>query len=273
MLKTTDLRNALKLGGEKDDDDWTKMIESLMSPKLEDGSDPGASLWDSPIDHKSQETSSDTGRKKSIFPDSTKPIPAHNKNQSNFRDDNSLLESATPRDSEVLPYNTVTSTKPSIPSVKVIIPSEPDQSSQIISETPQGKTEVQLSTPFTSLATTPISPLKNTPKSEAAMVIALFEAKEALKNEKVKRVTADMLLMKLYKELQKLKLVTQTSRQVKRLEELQSDIAILEQKKLALGKSVNTPHISSFDNITAKIDRLALICMENHLFTKVFIVL
>ena len=96
------------------------------------------------------------------------------------------------------------------------------------------------------------------------------EAKDALKNEKIKRVTADMLLMKLYKELQKLKLVTQTGRQVKKLEDLQSDITMLEQRKLALEKSVPIPQISSFEQISAKIDRQAFSFKRRCLFSLVF---
>lgn len=228
------------------------MIESLMSPNRDN-----FDAMDSLMNPYSQETPLDSNRRKeSKLPESIKLTTDLTKNpmkeeKSSFLDNKSLLESVTPRDSESQPNDPTAFIRSTISFVRINIPRPLEaQRSQTNLEASTGKAEFQPSAPSTALASTPISPQKN-------MAVALSEAKDALKNEKIKRVTADMLLMKLYKELQKLKLVTQSARQVKRLEDLQCDITILEQRKLALEKSVPIPQISSFDHITSKIDRLA----------------
>ena len=259
------MRNALRLGSDNDDDDWAKMIESLMSPNR-DNSDATDSL----INTFSHETPIDSKKtKESKPPESTKLTTVLTKNPiweetSSFLDNKSLLESATPRDSEPHSNDATASIRSATPFVRINIPPQPPKRSQTITETTSAeKAEFQPSTPSTALESSPTSPQKN-------MAVALSEAKDALKNEKIKRVTADMLLMKLYKELQKLKLVTQTGRQVKKLEDLQSDITMLEQRKLALEKSVPIPQISSFEQISAKIDRQAFSFKRRCLFSLVF---
>lgn len=72
-----------------------------------------------------------------------------------------------------------------------------------------------------------------------------MQLKEELKQERRKRQTQEVLLTKLYQELQKLKVSVHMSKRLQTMEELEADIADLEAKKEKMDASTKLIMTSS----------------------------
>ena len=96
----------------------------------------------------------------------------------------------------------------------------------------------------------------------------IVQLKEELKQEKRKRQTQEILLTKLYQELQKLKVSVHMSKKLQTMEELNEEIADLEAKKEKMDESTkimmtSTQEGSIVDITMQKLEKYVLLDLDS----------